>query len=396
MSTDDRVYKARWILPVTSDPIHGGWIRIRQNRILEIGRNPAPSSAEDLGDVAVLPQLVNAHTHLEFSDCQCPIGESGMSLAGWIGEVVAARAKSPVSKRNEVIEAGIRELIDSGTSLAAEITTPPSQYRIHEGELFLIAFAEVLGLSSLRGQERLEAAKKHCHEKESVGVSPHAPYSTSPETIASCVAFAQDQKLPLAMHIAESPEERELLLNGSGPFVDALMAIGAWREGLFPTSKEPFQCLIDRLSAAPRALLIHGNDLNEGEIHRIASHQHLSVVYCPRTHHYFGHQPHPVDQMLASGIRVALGTDSRASNPDLNLWNEVRYLLRERQDLAPHDVLKMATRFGAESLGKNHLGHLGVGAQARLGLVRTEAGDLEGLYEDWLKNDLRPYRDSSA
>ena len=391
MSNDDRVLNARWIIPISSEPIHGGWIRTNGYRIVEIGRGRIPS-AENLGDVAILPQLVNSHTHLEFSDCHCPIGKPGMPLARWIGEVVSTRANAAESSRDRAIESGLEELKLAGTCLAAEIATPPSNNdsshksrRYPEssaGHMSLVTFAEVLGLSDERADERFEAAMQHCSAYQSAGISPHAPYSTSWKTIGRSVDFLRDSVRPLAMHVAESPDERELLFSGSGPFVSALKSIGAWRDGLFPWPDDGFEGLIERLSMAPRALLIHGNDLNEREMEQLSKYPHMTPVYCPRTHAYFDYAPHPVDRMLSLGIRVALGTDSRASNPDLHLWREVQHLLNKRQDLAPHEVLRMATQNGALALGRSDLGHLSVGAQSHLGFIRTTATDLDGLFED--------------
>ncbi len=122
-----------------------------------------------------------------------------------------------------------------------------------------------------------------------------------------------------------------------------LRSLGVWRDDLFPWGDDPFGLLIDRLSNAPRVLLVHGNDLNDAEIHCLQNHPNITVVYCPRTHDFFEYDKHPVDRMLAAGIPVALGTDSRASNPDLNLWREVQFLLQHRSDLAPDEVIRMAT-----------------------------------------------------
>lgn len=402
MSTDDYVLNARWLIPIYRAPIHAGWVRIRHGQIVEIGtgRNP---EGKDLGDVALLPRLINAHTHLEFSDCRCPIGEPGMPLARWIGEVVSARATSGESGRDHAVSVGLSEIAETGTCLAGEISTPPCAYPDRtftslDGEsesdfVALVSFAEVLGLSEERSSERLDAARRHILGNKDSGISPHAPYSTSLSTIRSCAMFARDQGRPLAMHFAESPDERQLLLGGTGPFVDALKSIGAWRDTLFPWSAGAYENLIDQVSIAPRGLLIHGNDLTDSEIDRIARNENLTVVYCPRTHAFFGYENHPLDRLLSAGVRVALGTDSRASNPDLNLWSELQHVLRHRQDVPTMEVLKMATINGAVALGHADLGHLEPGAKALLGFVRSDAANVEQLYTDLSEADFHPLTD---
>ena len=138
--------------------------------------------------------------------------------------------------------------------------------------------------------------------------SPDAPYSTTLETIDTCVDLASKHKRLLSMHVAESPGERELLSNATGPFAESLQSLGHWREGIFPWCRDPFTMLINRLSNAPRVLLIHGNDLREVEIRHLSNYSNITVVYCPRTHDFFDYVNHPVDRMLSMGIRVALGS----------------------------------------------------------------------------------------
>lgn len=328
----------------------------------------------DLGNVALIPRLVNAHTHLEFSDCDSPIGTPGIELADWIGQVIAARGQADDESRTHAIAAGIEESARAGVGLIGDIATTPCRYPAgfalteDDGRSpslpspKLVSFAEAIGLSPQRADQRYAAALAHQATLSSAhassleqplgfGISPHAPYSTRPDLIDRCVRLSRQCQAPLAMHVAESRHERSLLQSASGRFADVLQAAGLWQEGLFPwPHAEPVESLIEQLSGAHRALLVHGNDFTDREITQLARHPHLSVVYCPRTHHFFGHRPHPVDRLLHAGVRVALGTDSRASNPDLSIWREVQHLLRHRPDLAPHRVLEMATRFGGEAL----------------------------------------------
>ena len=390
MKRHSHVLSARWIVPVTSEPIHGGWVQIEAGRVVAFGAGPAPAPSQDLGDVAILPGLVNAHTHLEFSDCEETVGAPGISLPDWIGKVVTTRRASDPTRRSVAIERGIRELANTGTCLVGEITTPPCEYPVDTHGVDLISFAEVLGLSVTRGKERLEVAGQHLGFDSGSGVSPHAPYSTSLETLDECLQLVTTQQRPLAMHVAESPHERELLQAGTGPFAESLKLMGVWRDDLFPWTENPFQMLIERLGKAPRSLLVHGNDFNDSEIAKLSQHPQMTVVYCPRTHHFFQYEPHPVAEMLSQGVRVALGTDSRASNPDLNLWREAQFLWQCRVDLEPQVVLQMATWFGSEALARNDLGCIRPGCLAKLGMVRSAASTVESLFGDFAQNDYEP------
>ena len=382
MNQNTRTFHARWVLPISSEPISGGWVRLEGDQVAEVGHGRTPAGSEDLGDVVLLPGLVNAHTHLEFSDLQKPIGDPGLPLHRWIGQVVNARSTTSSEAKRNAIHKGTLELIATGTRLAGEITTPPCSYPRLSEELELITFAEVLGIDRNRSTDRYEAAMAHIEVSLDGGFSPHAPYSTTPQTIAECIDSARRLNKPVAMHVAESPDERELLVDGAGPFADALREIRVWREGVFPWPADPFTWLIDKLGQAPRALLVHGNYLNLQEIQLVAQHPNISVVYCPRTHQFFQHESHPVARMLAVGIRVALGTDSRASNPDLDLWNEVKFLLNHRPDIAPEQVLRMATMYGADAMGRPDLGRIEPGCRPGLGMVKSQATTIADLIGD--------------
>ncbi len=431
--TATQVVRARWLLPIAAEPIENGFVSIRNGRIVEIGSvNQVSLNAPDvldLGDVAILPGMVNAHTHLEFSDQAKPIGTPGIELADWIAEVIAARqngtpqdaSQSETSSRErlesqpatpeQVIQQGLDECTRTGTVLVGEIATTPWARSSSATKLSstssaeVIAFAETLGLTPERSSHKLELAQAHLQQHGRYGaVSPHAPYSTPPALIQQCVQLAKQHVCGIAMHVAESPAERELLDHGSGPFANRLRSFGLKPEEFFPwktqtglsnlsplSGAEPILSLIRLLATAPAAMLVHGNDLQEDEIAEVQKYPQLSVVYCPRTHHFFRHQPHPVDRLLAAGINVGLGTDSRASNPDLSLWREAQFLLNHRQDLTPHQVLTMATLGGANALQRNRdFGSLEAGKLAKLVSVSTAAANLNALHRDLAQSDAVP------
>lgn len=393
--------RARWIVPIASPPIENGFVVIAGGRIVRTGKvTPDISRSRDLGDVAILPGLVNAHTHLEFSDLACPIGHAGMELADWIVEIIqsrTARGEGAADSTRNVIERGAAEAAHSGTALIGEIATTP--WLPPSANLEILSYAEVLGLSPARATERFGAALEHitAHPHAS-GISPHAPYSAPPELITQCVEAAVLSTCPLAMHVAESPAERDLLQHGSGPLAQSLRSLGLDVTSHFPwPSSSPFTWLINLLSRAPAASIVHGNDLRRDEIDIIARHSSLSVVYCPRTHAYFGHARHPVADLIAAGINVALGTDSRASNPDLQLWREIRHLLHHRQDLPPARVLRMGTQGGAVAMQREHLyGTLQPARMAALASVPTSAANVSALYADFATADARQIDVTSA
>jgi cytosine/adenosine deaminase-related metal-dependent hydrolase len=181
------------------------------------------------------------------------------------------------------------------------------------------------------------------------------------------------------MHVAESREELQLLATGDGPFRELLEALGAWDREAIPLGSRPLDYL-QVLALAPRALVIHGNYLDLAERAFIAERAaRMSVIYCPRTHSYFAHERYPLAEMLAAGIRVAIGTDSRASTPDLNLLAELQHVAAKHPGLRPAEILVLGTLAGAQALGQDHeVGSLTAGKLANLAIVpigSTNAAD---------------------
>jgi cytosine/adenosine deaminase-related metal-dependent hydrolase len=178
-----------------------------------------------------------------------------------------------------------------------------------------------------------------------------------------------------AMHLAESSEELELLRSASGPFAELLKELGVWTPDAFEPGRRPLDYL-RLLSRAPRALVVHGNYLDDEELCYLAEHRaRMALVYCPRTHAYFGHAPYPLAKALELGARVALGTDSRASNPDLDLLAEMRLVAQTHPDIPLPDVLRLGTQAGAEALGRELIGTLREGNLANLVAVELPARD---------------------
>jgi cytosine/adenosine deaminase-related metal-dependent hydrolase len=370
------------VFPVERAPVENGTVTIVGDRISDVG--PAPvSGAVDLGNAAIIPGLVNAHTHLEFSDLARP--DPPQPFAGWLRAVITfrrARSGSVVP----AIDQGLRECAACGVTTVGEIATSTDSVAAFAAQSPRgVVFRESIGLDRDRIRDQITVARSHLEaERDSVtpspefwsnvlrGVSPHAPYSVAPDLFEELVRLAESGSYrPLAFHLAETREELELLARGTGPLVDLFRELGFWREGAVPPGRRPLDYL-RRMQDLRHALIIHGNYLEEDEIQFIAERPHMTVVYCPRTHAYFGHAPHPWRDMLQRGVSLALGTDSRASNPDLNLWREVLFLRRGCRDVSSEMLLRLATRDGARALGLNFTGSLTPQRAADLAVVSLE------------------------
>jgi cytosine/adenosine deaminase-related metal-dependent hydrolase len=371
-----RTLRARWVFPVSRPPIRDGAVAIRDGRIVGVGPADKGETAEDLGNVAILPGLVNAHTHLDLSDLRAPLGEPGQGMADWIRRVVAHR-RERAGFRQHGFPLGLKESLRLGTTTLADIAQPdwPSEV-LRDWPCDATIFLELIAPRMERVAAAVELARKHlsscdCEAASGfrLGLSPHAPYSVHPELLRQVVSLSATHHVPLAMHLAESREEIELLRTGGGPLRALLESLGAWD----PTAIQPGTTALDCLrilARADRALVIHGNYLEPEEIGFLAANcGRMAVVYCPRTHEWFGHRPYPLRALLAAGATVALGTDSRASSPDLSLLAEMRAVARRHPAVPPQVVLALGTLGGARALGCPDVGRLEPGCWANLAVV---------------------------
>jgi cytosine/adenosine deaminase-related metal-dependent hydrolase len=318
----------------------------------------APPSLEtrviDWGSAVILPGLVNAHCHLELTDLRGRIVRF-RSFPDWLSQLVRLRGEWTDNEYRESVTHGIQLTLRSGTTLIGDISASGLSWELlRQSPLRKVVFEEVLGLSesavpahAVRLQELFQDLPEDRLALR--GVSPHAPYTVSPGLCRMVTAMARERSLPVAIHLAETRAEREFLQDGSGELRDFLSGLGALPDGWQPPHLEPTAFLesLNVLSTTP--VLVHCNYLEEPAIARILA-SRASVVYCPRSHVYFGHDTHPVRQLLDAGVNVALGTDSLASNESLSVLDEMRLLHDRRGDLKAEEVFRMATLNGAAAL----------------------------------------------
>ncbi len=378
--------RARFVFPVSTPPIENGVVTIENDRVVAVEQNSSLASPRDLGNVALLPGLINCHTHLEFSELDSPLGTPRMPLPDWIDTVVTQRraeadaqsADLNKQRHSRAIQAGTEQCLRTGTTTVGDIVrgdVGDSSQRY--AALRCFEFHELIGLRAGQVAEQVEAARQYLtapHRPSSRitrGLSPHAPYTAAPELVRQVAELARQQRLTVAMHLAESSEELRLLAHRDGPFRDLLERFGIWDQEAFPGGIRPLDYL-RILQQAHRSLIIHGNFLTAEEWTLLARQRAtMSVVYCPRTHHYFRHPRYPLEEMLRAGVRVVLGTDSRASNPDLNLFRELQFAARHHAGVEPQCLLRMVTLDAAEALGcADRVGSLERGKLADLAVVR--------------------------
>jgi aminodeoxyfutalosine deaminase len=360
---------ARWIFPVDRPPLERGTLTIAGGRIAAVEPGDGTPADVDYGEAAIIPGLVNAHTHLDLSGLR---GQAPPTpdFTAWLRQVIAfRRCRSPEQVKAD-IETGIAESVRHGTTLLGDISSDGGSWAaLAEAPLRAVVYREFLGLPADRALAAWERLQDWLNSTDSTltcraGISPHAPYSVR----ASLFHAAATRGVPVATHLAESPGEMELLAFHRGPFVQFLQELGVWDpDGL----AEGGDHVLRLLAGGSPTLIVHGNYLSSATVFP----PDASLIYCPRTHAAFDHSPHPFRDFLARGVRVALGTDSLASSPDLDLLAEARFLHGMFPDLSGDVILRMATLSGAEALGwAEQAGSLTPGKSADFAVIPLDSG----------------------
>ena len=378
------ILRARVVLPISQPPIDDGAICLSGNRILAVGRYADLSPEEktevvDLGETMVLPGLVNAQCHLDYTEMGGRLAPR-KSFTEWIKTIVALKAEWSYADFAQSWLQGARMLLHSGVTTVADIETVPELLpeMWQATPLRLVSFREIIGLRSRFAVKELVGSAVAAWEalpddRHRVGLSPHAPYTTSPELLELSAHACAQRNWPLTTHLSESDEEFDMFNSARGPLYDWLKSQRDMSDcGLGSPVRhlERLHYLSDRL------LAVHVNYLGPGDAAALGSHG-VHVVHCPRSHAYFNHQPFPRAELARTGVNLCLGTDSlatvlkaRAQPLELNLFSEMTALAGAAPELSPLEIVKMATINGAAALGrKGEFGELSPGALADLILL---------------------------
>jgi aminodeoxyfutalosine deaminase len=355
---------ARWVFPVEGPPLVCGVVVIAGEKVVAVEPHGRLTPDLDLGDAAILPGLVNAHTHLDLSGMR-GLAPPTPEFTNWLKRVIAYRRLRTPEQVQDDIRAGLAECLRYGTTLLGDISGDGGSWdALADAPLRAVIYREFLGLSKDRAAgawERLDRwlASRTATPTCRPGASPHAPYSVR----SSLFLAGSTRGVPVAVHLAETAAELELLMLRRGPFVPFLRDLGVYDPDGLAEDADHVLRLLNGLSPT---LIVHGNFLSPAA----AIPANASMVYCPRTHSAFSHPPHPFREFLARGVRVAVGTDSLASNPDLDVLAEIRFLHRLYPDIPGAVLLRMATLSGAEALGwADETGSLAPGKSADLIVV---------------------------
>jgi len=376
---DIQIIRSRCLLPVSAPPIFDGGMAIESGLIRDIGpwdhiHRLHTGNTLDMGESVVMPGLINAHCHLEYTQMAGQFAPPN-SFTQWIRQMIDLKKSWTQADFQHSWETGYHQATASGTTTIADNLSQPidlSSEQLQQGARLLALF-EWIQLEGLPwNEEKLEAMDHLIRQADQAtglqsGLSPHAPYTTTPELWHYILNHTNLAKRPISVHLAESQEEMDLFQKQSGPmhdWFDTIKHLPNWGPGT------PVQVLESKQALSEGMIVIHANCLDEGDLQTLAKRK-VGIVHCPRSHAFFHHPPFQLEQCLAHGIPVALGTDSLASvRPDqapesLSLFHEMRCFQQSYPTISPEKSINMVTLTAAKVLGLDHaIGSLAQGKQA--------------------------------
>lgn len=392
------VHRAAWVLPIAAPPIRDGWVAVDNGRIVAVGGRadqPPGQALLNMHEAAViLPALVNAHTHLELSWMAGRVPPAA-SMPEWAFDLIRTR-RAAEGDAVEPVRAAIASLHASGTGLVGDIGNTAAAWEpLRASGIRARVFRELLGLRPEGADALVREAWAGLDalppsSRLRPAVVPHAPYSVSPALFRAVAAASRDEAV--SVHLGESAAEVEFLRTGGGPWRDVLERLGvwdaAWDSGWRPPGCGPVDYLEQFGLVTPRLIAVHGVQLGGPELARLAA-AGATLVTCPRSNRWTGAGTPPVDRFYASGVRVAIGTDSLAGVEDLNLFAEMREVRLLAPQVPASKLLESATRRGAEALGwGTELGTIEPGKQAIL--IAVQAPPDTADVEEYLVGGIEP------
>jgi 5-methylthioadenosine/S-adenosylhomocysteine deaminase len=381
------LYGARWVLPISSVAISEGAVAVEDERIVAVDRRStlAPKFPEalidDFGEAAIVPGLINAHSHLELTAMRGFLDSEEVDFSAWLRKLTLARLERMTPEHLYISAAwGACEAARAGITCMADTSDSALEClkALRDVGLRGTVYQESFGPDPRLATEKFEVLKAKVallREAETplvrAGISPHAPYTVCAPQLEMISDFAIADELPLMMHAAESKAEEQFIRHGCGPFADSLMKRGIrWQAPGIST----IQYLKRHGVLGTHPLLAHCINVDDEDIEIMRS-TGTRVAHCPKSNAKLGHGRAPFAKFLSAGIEVGLGSDSVASNNTCDILEEAKFALlfargsagddQEGETLQADDVLRAATLSGARALGLGgQIGELKAGSQA--------------------------------
>jgi cytosine/adenosine deaminase-related metal-dependent hydrolase len=360
------ILRARIILPVSAPPLEDGAVFVQGNKIRAVApwkdlRPHLREKALDLGEVILLPGLVNAHCHLDYTDMAGELSPP-KTFTDWIGAITAHKTGWSYSDYARSWLRGAHQLLKTGTTTVADIESMPDLLpeAWDATPLRIFSFLEMTGIKARRQpkevlREAIQKIDSLEHSRHRAMLSPHATYSTLPELLRLTAGISQKRKWRVCVHVAESVQEFEMFNDAHGPMYDWLMRNE--RNNSDCGLGSPVAHLDRQKLLGENILAIHVNYLARGDATLLAKTK-THVVHCPRSHDYFKHTKFERERLANAGVNLCLGTDSLATTrqsgkqkPELDMFAEMQAFAEKDKTISPEEILQMATTNGARALG---------------------------------------------
>jgi cytosine/adenosine deaminase-related metal-dependent hydrolase len=399
------IIRARTVVTMDGAPIDNGAVAVSENRIVDVGKFDEVKTRNageivDLGEQALLPGLINAHCHLDYTCLRGKIPPQ-KTFTDWIRAINAEKAKLSPKDYLASINEGFAEVRRFGTTTIANLTAFPDLVRQITSPIRTWWFAELIDVRAperaneivdlvRRRTDSLRRAIESLKCAQNWGLAPHALFTASKNLYERCQEIAGRANVLLTTHLAESSEEMEMFHNASGPLYEFLKGIGRpMNDCGNETPLERFLDLVGRGGSLnrPRAnevdrpylswIIAHLNELAGSDFELLEKSKiKFHVVHSPRSHDYFKHSQFPFERLHSLGFNICLGTDSLASNESLSLFAEMRAFQKEFPGVSPEQVLQMATVNPAMALHQeNVIGRIRPGFYADLVAVQCSERD---------------------
>jgi len=365
------ILRARAVVTMDGPPIGNGAVAVSGDRIVDVGKFPEVSARYsgqeiiDLAEQALLPGLINAHCHLDYTCLRGKIPRQ-KSFTDWISAINTEKSKLSPQDYIASISEGFAEAKQFGTTTIANLTAFPELIRQLPGPpIRTWWFAELIDVRSpKRTNEFVDSAIESLKFAQNYGLAPHALFTASKNLYQRCEQAGKD--VLLTTHLAESREEMEMFRDGSGPLYEFMENIGRdMGDCGHETALERFFKVRDSSNALHSArnddwLVAHLNELTESDFELLEKAKtKFHVVHSPRSHDYFGHSPFQSERLRRLGFNICLGTDSLASNESLSLFAEMRPFQRREPEISPEKIFEMVTVNPASALRQqNTLGRI--------------------------------------
>ena len=387
------ILRARFLLPISAPPIENGAVAIEGNRVAAVGDAAGVMSANqgpvlDLGDVALMPGLINAHCHLDYSMMRHAINPP-RSFTAWVKRINALKRSLDDDDYLAAIAKGFAEAKRWGTTTIGNIESfPELMLRMPPSPLRTWWFHEMIDIRHRLPTERALAGAlsffaARTRPLDFFGLSPHAPYTASATLYRLARECSGQLAMPLTTHVAESREEMEMFRDKTGPLYEFLD--GLQRPMADCGGHSPFTYLWRSGAIDATWILVHMNELNDEDFGILGSMPRGAgphVVHCPGSHRYFQHTPFQYRRLRDLGVNLCVATDSLASTSSLSLFNELRELQRTNPWLTPEQLLRTVTVNPARALQREHdLGKIAPGALADL-IAIPVSGSVADLHEE--------------